>query len=92
MVNPVVFWGFRVGRNVVLHVHILVFKCGPYLMCNFPSQLVVTFYSSSSAAYGCRACSFIGYFTPKLLTNNVKLIGRLSCVNIPGVLLEGSYP
>ena len=28
MVNPVVFWVFRVGSNAVLHINILVLRVG----------------------------------------------------------------
>ena len=61
-------------------------------MYNFPSQSVVNLYLYSSAAFRCRSCSFTGYVNPRLSTTKVKLIGRILCVHIPGVLLEGRYP
>ena len=61
-------------------------------MCNFNYQSMVTLYLSSSAAFRCKACYFFEYFTPKVSTTKVKLIGQFLCVHSPGVLLEGWYP
>ena len=59
---------------------------------NFPSRTIGALYLYYSSGLRFRACYFPEYFTPKLSTTKVKLIGRLSCVHIPGGFIEGWYP
>ena len=39
IVNPVVFWVFCVGRNMLLHVHILALKVGT-LLFHYPTIVI----------------------------------------------------
>ena len=101
MVSPAFIYVSRVGKHVVLCVHILALKVGPLL---FHSTTLVlsqcTTYLPSmwlpciffSASFRCNACSFTEFFTPKSSTTKVKFIGRLLCFHSSGVFLEGWYP
>ena len=86
MVSPAVVLISRVGRNVVLRVHIPALKFGLFLFhsptsvlssCTNFLPIVVNLYFLSSAALRCNACSFPEYFTPKSSTTKVNFIGPL---------------
>ena len=98
MVSPAVVLIYRVGKHLVMRIHILALKFGPFL---FHSPALVlsqcaTFLPSMwlpciffSAVLSCKASSFPKYLTPKLSNSKVKFIGRLLCFNSPFFFLRG---
>ena len=101
MVSPAVFLVSHVGKHVVLRLHILALKVGPFIFLSptlvisqcttsLPSMWLPCIFSS--AAFRCKSRYFPEYLKPKQSTTKVKFNGRLLFFHCPGFLIEGWYP